>query len=89
MADFACVLIFMFVLGVRLKGMITLSRVGRSFLICCSVNVMTSVPVWVPSSCTGSEASSVRTGQWGSPIGRWVFVNFCVHEVCERMSDVE
>ncbi|GFW78622.1 hypothetical protein TNCV_4260461 [Trichonephila clavipes] len=67
-------------------SMITLSRVARgSFLIGCSVNVMTSVPVWVPSSCTGSEASSVRTGQWGSPICRWVFVNFCVHE----MSDVE
>ncbi|GFX89446.1 hypothetical protein TNCV_4774771 [Trichonephila clavipes] len=39
--------------------------------------------------CTGSEASRVRTGQWGSPVGSWVFVNFCVHEVCERMSDVD
>ncbi|GFU50470.1 hypothetical protein TNCV_3791111 [Trichonephila clavipes] len=66
--------------------MITLSRVARrSFLIRCCVNVVTSVPVRVPSPCTGSEASSVRTGQWGSPIGSWVFVNFCVHE----MSDVE
>ncbi|GFX06827.1 transposase [Trichonephila clavipes] len=36
----------------------------------------------------GSEASRVRTGQWGSPIGSWVFVNFCVHEVCERMGDI-
>ncbi|GFT98974.1 hypothetical protein TNCV_3793581 [Trichonephila clavipes] len=49
--------------------MITLSRVARrSFLIRCCVNVVTSVPVRVPSPCTGSEASSVRTGQWGSPI---------------------
>ncbi|GFS48644.1 hypothetical protein TNCV_769951 [Trichonephila clavipes] len=62
--------------------MITPSRVARrSFLIRCCVNVVTSVPVRVPSSCTGSEASSVRTGQWGSLIGSWVFVDFCVHEM--------
>ncbi|GFU21967.1 hypothetical protein TNCV_1294601 [Trichonephila clavipes] len=61
--------------------MIALSRVVRgSFLIGCCVNVVTSVPVRVPSPCAGSEASRVRTGQWGSPIGSWVFVNFCVHE---------
>ncbi|GFU62442.1 hypothetical protein TNCV_5005741 [Trichonephila clavipes] len=61
---------------------ITPSRVARgSFLICCCVNVVTSVPVGVPSSCTGSEASSVRTGQWGSPIGSWVFVDLYVHEM--------
>ncbi|GFX05850.1 hypothetical protein TNCV_4269251 [Trichonephila clavipes] len=64
--------------------MIALSRVARrSFLIRFCVNVVTSVPVGVPSPCTGSEASSVRTGQWGSPIGSWVFVNFCVHEMCD------
>ncbi|GFY26579.1 hypothetical protein TNCV_2879091 [Trichonephila clavipes] len=71
-------------------SMIALSRVARgSFLIGRCVNVVTSVPVRVPSTCTGSEASRVRTGQWGSPIGSWVFVNFCVHEVCERMMDVD
>ncbi|GFW60002.1 hypothetical protein TNCV_4864571 [Trichonephila clavipes] len=54
--------------------MIALSRVARgSFLIDRCVNVVTSVRVMVPSPCTGSEASSVRTGQWSSPIGSWVF----------------
>ncbi|GFV82118.1 hypothetical protein TNCV_2790161 [Trichonephila clavipes] len=62
--------------------MITPSRVARrSFLIRCCINVVTSVPVKSTVACTGSEASSVRTGQWGSPIGSWVFVDFCVHEM--------
>ncbi|GFY07413.1 hypothetical protein TNCV_5085981 [Trichonephila clavipes] len=69
--------------------MIALSRVARgSFLIGRCVNVVTSVPVRVPSPCTGSEASRVRTGQWGSPIGSWVFVNFCVHEVLKKTASV-
>ncbi|GFU23468.1 hypothetical protein TNCV_113881 [Trichonephila clavipes] len=45
--------------------MITPSRVARrSFLIRCCVNVVTSVPVRYRRRRTGSEASSVRTGQW-------------------------
>ncbi|GFT46821.1 hypothetical protein TNCV_967401 [Trichonephila clavipes] len=56
--------------------MITPSRVARrSFLIRCCVNVVTffgpgegTVAASGDNSRTGSEASSVRTGQWGSPI---------------------
>ncbi|GFV77718.1 integrase catalytic domain-containing protein [Trichonephila clavipes] len=46
-----------------------LSNGEAAFHVCVG---LTSVPVMVPSPCTGSEASRVRTGQWGSPIGSWV-----------------
>ncbi|GFT44443.1 hypothetical protein TNCV_5054611 [Trichonephila clavipes] len=65
--------LFMFALGVRLEYDCSLSRVARGSFRIGRVNVVTSVPVMVPSPCTGSEASRVRTGQWGSPIGSWVF----------------
>ncbi|GFT80670.1 hypothetical protein TNCV_2772911 [Trichonephila clavipes] len=54
----------LFVSVLSVKRVISPSRV----LICCCVNVVTSVPVGYRRA--GSEASSVRTGQWGSPIGR-------------------